>query len=65
MGVCGLGYECTIAVDSVDETAAKVAANGGTVIMPKVAIPTVGYLIKFKDTEGNIACAIRYDTGAA
>jgi hypothetical protein len=32
--------------------------------MRKVAIPGVGQLIFFKDTEGNIAGAIQFDAGA-
>jgi predicted enzyme related to lactoylglutathione lyase len=32
--------------------------------MPKVAIPGVGRLIFFKDTEGNIAGAIEFDPAA-
>jgi predicted enzyme related to lactoylglutathione lyase len=48
----------------VDAIAAAVQANGGTIVMPKVAIPGVGRLIFFKDTEGNIAGAIEFDTSA-
>ena len=42
----------TIQVDSVDEFAAKVTAHGGKVVVPKMAIPGVGYLIYCQDTEG-------------
>jgi uncharacterized protein len=59
-----MGFECTIAVDDVDATAKKVAAAGGTVIMKKVTIGTVGELIKFTDTEGNRVGAMRYDPNA-
>jgi predicted enzyme related to lactoylglutathione lyase len=59
-----LGYECSISVQDVDSTAAAVEANGGKVLMPKTAIPEVGWLIKFRDTEGNLACAIRIDENA-
>jgi predicted enzyme related to lactoylglutathione lyase len=52
-----IGYECTIGVDDVDEKIAAVRANGGKVILPKCEIPTVGYLFKFQDTEGNVVCA--------
>ena len=30
----------------------------------KTAIPGVGWLIKFLDTEGNLACAVKFDTSA-
>ncbi len=59
-----IGYECTIGVADVDATAAAVEANGGKMVMPKTLIPGVGWLIKFLDTEGNLACAIRFDENA-
>jgi predicted enzyme related to lactoylglutathione lyase len=59
-----IGYECSFSVADVDAVAAAVEANGGTIVMPKVAIPGVGKLIFFKDTEGNFAGAIQFDAGA-
>jgi len=59
-----IGYECSFSVVDVDAVAAAVEANGGTIVMPKVAIPGVGKLIFFKDTEGNIAGAIQFDAPA-
>jgi predicted enzyme related to lactoylglutathione lyase len=50
------GYECTIGVDDIDAAAKAVVANGGKVVMPKCEIPTVGWLIKVQDPEGNIVC---------
>jgi predicted enzyme related to lactoylglutathione lyase len=58
------GFECSFSVEDVDKIAAAVEANGGKIVMPKVAIPTVGWLIKFEDTEGNLVGAIRYDQKA-
>ena len=55
-----IGYECSIAVDNMEKTAESIIEAGGTILMPKTEIPNVGWLIKFKDTEGNIACAIQY-----
>ena len=55
-----LGFECTIAVDDVDAIAKLIVEAGGQITVPKMVIPTVGELIQFKDTEGNIACAMRY-----
>ena len=55
------GFECTVSVSSVDDTAKAVGANGGKIIMPKVEIPTVGQLIFFEDTEGTIVGAMQYD----
>ena len=53
-------FECTIAVDDVDRVTKAVTAAGGTITMKKVTIPTVGTLVKFRDTEGNLVCAMQY-----
>jgi predicted enzyme related to lactoylglutathione lyase len=58
------GFECTIAVEDVDAVAAAVVANGGTILIPRSLIPTVGYLIFFRDPEGNVAGAMQYDANA-
>jgi len=55
------GFECTLGVDSIDEAIAAIEANGGKIVMPKFYIPTVGTLIYFEDTEGNIVGAMQYD----
>lgn len=55
-----IGFECSISVEDVDAIASLVAEAGGEILMPKTEIPHVGSLIKFKDTEGNIVCAIQY-----
>ncbi len=55
------GFECTIGVSSLDETIAAVEANGGKIVMPKFTIPTVGTLVFFEDTEGNIVGAMQYE----
>jgi predicted enzyme related to lactoylglutathione lyase len=54
-------FECSIFVPDVDAVAAAVVANGGTIIMPKAKIPTVGHLIWFRDPEGNVAGAMQPD----
>ena len=63
-GVRVNAFEATISVDDVDATALAVTANGGRVIMARTTIATVGHLIYFEDTEGNIAGAMQYDTEA-
>jgi len=55
-----IGFECSITVQDVDAVAALVLDNGGKILMPKAEVPNVGSLIKFRDTEGNIVCAIQY-----
>jgi predicted enzyme related to lactoylglutathione lyase len=54
------GIEPTFAVADVDVITARVAANGGRLIMQKSVIPTVGELVRFLDTEGNDIGAMRY-----
>jgi predicted enzyme related to lactoylglutathione lyase len=51
---CANCYICTVDVPSVDEYLGKATAAGGTVAMPKMAVPGVGWLAYAKDTEGNI-----------
>jgi uncharacterized protein len=59
-----VGLECTIGVESVDEIIRKVEKNGGEILMPKTAIPYVGWITKFLDTEGNLICAMQSDSKA-
>lgn len=56
-----IGFECTIQVPDVAAVIEKAEAGGGTILMPKTAIPGVGWLTKFRDTEGNIVCAMQSD----
>jgi len=55
----------TIDVPAVDEIAAKVVEYGGKVVVPKMAIPEVGYLIYCQDTEGLIFGLMERDPSAA
>tara|TARA_R100001143_G_C3361089_1_gene135904 strand:+ start:964 stop:1335 length:372 start_codon:yes stop_codon:yes gene_type:complete len=57
-----IGLECTISVENVDEIIERVKNNGGQLLMPKTAIPNVGWIAKFLDTEGNLICAMQYDS---
>jgi len=43
----------TIDVPSVDDFTAKISGAGGKVLVPKVAIPGVGWFALCLDTEGN------------
>ena len=43
----------TIDVDDLDGYVAKVTAAGGTIVMPRMAVPGVGYMAYGQDTEGN------------
>ena len=55
------GFECTLGVENIDKTTSTIEANGGKIVMPKFEIPTVGTLIYFEDTEGNIVGAMQYE----
>ena len=44
----------TIDVDDLEKYIKLVEENGGTIIRPKSAIPGVGWLAYFRDTEGNV-----------
>ena len=59
-----MGYECTIGVEDLNGIAKAIEANGGKITMPPMVIQTVGTLIMFKDTEGNVVGAMRYDQDA-
>lgn len=59
-----LGFECSISVPDVEKVARDVERAGGTVLMPKTAIPGVGWIVKFLDTEGNLCCATSSDPTA-
>ena len=55
----------TISVVSVDESLKAVAQNGGSCVLPKVAVPGVGWLAYCKDTEGHIFGIMQMDSSAA
>ncbi|MCC7052488.1 MAG: VOC family protein [Gemmatimonadaceae bacterium] len=58
------GFECTIATPDIRATERAILAAGGTILMPRTTIPGVGHLLWFRDTEGNVAGAMQYDSGA-
>jgi predicted enzyme related to lactoylglutathione lyase len=51
--VPGQSITVYINVDSVHDYSKKVQALGGTVVIGKTAVPTMGYFAVFLDTEGN------------
>ncbi|HCM28553.1 MAG: glyoxalase [Treponema sp. GWB1_62_6] len=48
------GFVNVIEVGNVDEYSVKIPEAGGSLALPKIAIPGIGYSAYFKDTEGNI-----------
>ncbi|MFO0808132.1 MAG: VOC family protein [Gemmataceae bacterium] len=57
-------FVCTVQVDNVDSALAIVAEAGGHQVVPKMAIPGVGWLAYVKDTEGNIVGMMHPDPAA-
>ena len=55
----------TVRVTNVDESLAAVAQAGGVCVVPKMAIPGVGWLAYCKDTEGHIFGIMHMDPAAA
>ncbi|HEX4456092.1 MAG TPA: VOC family protein [Kofleriaceae bacterium] len=63
-GATTVGFECTLAVDSIDATEKAVLAAGGQVALARSVIVGVGTLMFFRDTEGNVFGAMQYDSRA-
>jgi predicted enzyme related to lactoylglutathione lyase len=59
-----IAYVCTVNVPSVDNYVQKAMAGGGSVALPKMPIPGVGWLAYCKDTEGNIFGLMQADPQA-
>jgi len=57
-------FVCTVDVADLDATLAKVGELGGMIVVPRMPVPTVGYLAYAKDTEGNIFGMMQMDANA-
>ena len=57
-------FVCTIDVSDVDASSTRVVELGGTIALPKMPIPTVGWLAYGKDTEGNLFGMMTMDANA-
>ncbi len=60
-----IAFVCTVASQSIDADVASVTAHGGTIVVPKMAVPGIGWLVYCKDTEGNIFGIMQNDPHAA
>jgi uncharacterized protein len=60
-----IAYVCTVCVTDLDATTEKVLAGGGTLALPKMPIPGIGWLGYVKDTEGNVFGMMQPDPTAA
>jgi predicted enzyme related to lactoylglutathione lyase len=57
-------FVCTVDVADLDATLAKLGGLGARVVVPRMAIPTVGHLAYAKDTEGNVFGMMQMDANA-
>src|SRR5215218_5316190 len=57
-------YVCTVDVPDLDASLATVGRLGGPVVVPRMAIPGLGWLAYAKDTEGNIFGLMQSDPAA-
>ncbi|HVJ73438.1 MAG TPA: VOC family protein [Casimicrobiaceae bacterium] len=58
-------YTCVVSVDDVDVAVAMIPGLGGTIAVPKFAVPSVGWLAYARDTEGNLFGLMTMDERAA
>jgi predicted enzyme related to lactoylglutathione lyase len=60
-------FVVTVIVDDLDATLSKLASIGGDaqVAVPKMAVPSIGWLAYIKDPDGNIFGTMQPDAGAA
>lgn len=58
-------FVCTMGVADLDAATAKLAELGGAVCVPKMAVPTIGWLAYATDPEGNIFGLLQPDMAAA
>ncbi|MDP2388193.1 MAG: VOC family protein [Bacteroidota bacterium] len=54
----------SINVANLDESIKNIEKAGGLIVVPKMPIPTVGWLAYFKDPDGNIHGVYQDDPGA-
>lgn len=57
-------YVCTVGVTDVDAAVAKATSLGGTIALPKMPVPGIGWLAYVKDTEQNIFGMMQNDPAA-
>jgi len=57
-------FVCTVDVPNTDQFVAKATKSGGTIALPKMAVPGIGWLAYVKDTEGNILGLMQNDPTA-
>jgi predicted enzyme related to lactoylglutathione lyase len=59
-----IAYVCTVDVADLDKGVARGLELGGSVALPKMPVPGVGWLAYLKDTEGNVFGMMQADPSA-
>ena len=57
-------WVCTVGIDDVDASVASAQRLGGTIALPKMPVPGVGWLSYVKDPDGNILGLMQSDRTA-
>jgi uncharacterized protein len=57
-------FVCTVGVESLDATLGKVVPAGGSIALPRMAVPGVGWLAYAKDPDGNLFGMLQPDVSA-
>jgi predicted enzyme related to lactoylglutathione lyase len=55
----------TITVANLDATQAAIEKHGGSCVVPKMPVPTVGWLAYFKDLDGHIFGCMQPDSSVS
>lgn len=57
-------FVCTVDVADLDATLRALPAAGGTLALPRMAVPGVGWLAYVKDPDGNLCGLMQADSAA-
>jgi predicted enzyme related to lactoylglutathione lyase len=57
-------FVCTVDVPDLEATLRTVSSAGGTLALPRMAVPGVGHLAYVKDPDGNILGVLQADPSA-
>ncbi len=57
-------FVCTVSTTTLDEDIQKATACGGSIALPKMPIPGIGWLVFVKDPEGNLLGIMQEDRAA-
>jgi len=63
-GQAVIAYVCTVDVENIDAAITKAQSLSSQIVVPKMPIPGMGWLVYYKDTEGNIFGMMQADPEA-